>query len=166
MDDKNTICSFENLYRAYKRAKAGKGFNSSCARFQSMALEGVHMLKNQLEALEYAVSSYNEFKVYEPKERVIKSCTFKDKVVQHCLCDEVLHPKLSKEFIRTNYAGQIGKGTLFGMDCLREHMQIFYKAHGLNGWILKCDITKFFYQIDHEILKDIVDYHFPDEYTT
>lgn len=30
--------------------------------------------------------------------------------------------------------------------------------------ILKCDIRKFFYQIDHEILKQIVDYHLPDEY--
>lgn len=30
---------------------------------------------------------------------------------------------------------------------------------------MKCDITKFFYQIDHEILKDIVDYHFTNKYT-
>ena len=41
----------------------------------------------------------------------------------------------------------------------------FYEEHGLDGWILKCDIKKFFYRIDHEILKRIVDYHFPDEYT-
>ncbi len=165
MDDKNIICSFENLYRAYRKAKAGKGFNNSCARFQSMALEGVHTLKEQLENQTYQMNQYNEFKIYEPKERVIKSCSFKDKVVQHCLCDEVLHPRLEKEFLRTNYAGQIGKGTLFGMNCLKEHMQSFYMEHGTDGWILKCDITKFFYQIDHEILKDIVDYHFADEYT-
>lgn len=164
MDDKSIICSFENLYRAYRKAKAGKGFNGSCARFQAMALEGVHKLKEQLETQTYTVSPYNEFKVYEPKERVIKSCTFKDKVGQHCLCDEVLHPRLAGEFIRTNYAGQVGKGTLFGMDFLKDQMIAFYREHGLDGWILKCDITKFFYQIDHEVLKDIVDYHFGDEY--
>ena len=111
------------------------------------------------------MSSYNEFKVYEPKERVIKSCSFKDKVVQHCLCDNVSHPQLSDEFIRTNYAGQAGKGTHFGMDCLKEQMLRFYNQNGIDGWILKCDIKKFFYQIDHEILKDIVDYYFNDEYT-
>lgn len=166
MDDKSIICSFENLYKAYKKAKAGKSFNGSCARFQTMALEGVHTLKEQLENQTYRMAPYNEFRIYEPKERVIKSCSFKDKVVQHCLCDEVLHPRLAREFIRTNYAGQIGKGTLFGMECLKWHMQSFYREHGLDGWILKCDITKFFYQIDHEILKDIVDYHFPAEYTT
>lgn len=165
MNDKSIICNFENLYKAYRKSKAGKGFNGSCARFQTMSIEGIHLLKEQLENQTYRMNPYNEFKVYEPKERVIKSCSFKDKVVQHCLCDEILHPRLAKEFIRTNYAGQIGKGTLFGMDCLREHMMSFYQKHGLNGWILKCDISKFFYQIDHEKLKDIVDYYFNDEYT-
>lgn len=164
--DKDIICNFENLYRAYKKAKAGKGFNSSAIKFQNMSLEGVHILKEQLENQTYRMKPYNEFKIYEPKERVIKSCSFKDKVVQHCLCDEILHPSLSREFIRTNYAGQIGKGTLFGMNCLKEQMLDFYEKHGADGWILKCDITKFFYQIDHEILKDIVDYHFADQYTT
>lgn len=163
--DKDVICDFENLYRAYKKAKAGKGFNGSSAKFQTMNLEGLHILKEQLENQTYRMNPYNEFKVYEPKERVIKSCSFKDKVVQHCLCDNVLHPRLANEFIRTNYAGQIGKVTHFGMDCLKEQMLDFYNQHGIDGWILKCDITKFFYQIDHDILKDIVDYYFQDDYT-
>ena len=163
--DKDIICDFGNLYKAYRKAKQGKRNNGSCAKFQNMNLEGLHLLKEQLENQTYRMNPYNEFKVCEPKERVIKSCSFKDKVVQHCLCDEILHPQLSKEFIKTNYAGQIGKGTHFGMDCLKEQMIDFYNMHGLDGWILKCDITKFFYQIDHEILKDIVDYYFDDEYT-
>lgn len=162
--DKEIICSFENLYKAYRKAKAGNGYNSSCAKFQNMSLEGVHLLKEQLENQTYRMNPYNEFKIYEPKERIIKSCSFKDKVVQHCLCDEILHPRLSKEFVRTNYAGQKGKGTHYGLNTLKEQMLEFYKIHGLDGWILKCDITKFFYQIDHEILKDIVDYHFTDDY--
>lgn len=45
-------------------------------------------------------------------------------------------------------------------------MKLFYQRHGVDGWILKCDIRHFFYEIDHEILKDIVDYFFPDPYTT
>lgn len=163
--DKDVICDYGNLYKAYRKAKSGKKHNSSTAKFEAMSLEGLHMLKEQLENRTYRMNPYNEFKVYEPKERVIKSCSFKDKVVQHCLCDDILHPRLRYEFIKTNYAGQLGKGTHFGMDCLKEHMLEFYNQHGLDGWILKCDITKFFYQIDHEVLKDIVDYYFDDEYT-
>lgn len=161
---KDIICNFENLYESYRKAKAGKKFKGSAARFQMMSIEGIHMLKEQLENKTYKMSPYNEFKIYEPKERVIQSCSFKDKVVQHCLCDKVLHPVLKNQFIECNYAGQIGKGTLFGMNKLKEHMQEHYSHHGLNGWILKCDIKKFFYEIDHEILKQIVDYHFQDEY--
>lgn len=162
--DKDIICDFDNLYRAYKKAKRRKGFNSSSARFQMMTLEGVHLLKEQLEDQTYRMAPYNEFKIYEPKERVIMSCSFKDKVVQHCFCDNILLPRLADVFITDNYAGQIGKGTLFGMDRLREHMLAYYKEHGTEGWILKCDIRKYFYTIDHEILKRIVDEYFPDSY--
>ena len=163
--DKEIICDFENLYRAYRKAKAGKGFNGSATRFQMMTLDGVHQLKEQLENKTYQIAPYNEFKIYEPKERTIQSCSFKDKVVQHCLCDNVLHPRLKEVFIEDNYAGQIGKGTLFGMDRLKKHMLDHYEKHGIEGWILKCDISKFFYSIDHKILKEIVDTYFPDEYT-
>ena len=163
--DKDIITDFSNLYRAYRKAKSGKKFNSSTAKFSTMALEGIITLKEQLENQTYRMSPYNEFKIYEPKERVIKSCSFKDKVVQHCFCDNVLLPRLEKVFIKDNYAGQIGKGTLYGMDRLKHHMLRHYKKYGASGWILKCDITKFFYSIDHEILKDIVDYYFTDEYT-
>lgn len=162
--DKDIICSFDNLYRAYKKAKSGKGFNGSAARFQMMTLEGIHLLKSQLENRTYQMAPYNKFSIYEPKEREIQSCSFKDKVVQHCFCDNVLLPKLSNVFINDNYAGQIGKGTLFGVDRLKWHMLDYYQKHGCDGWILKCDISKYFYSIDHEILKDIVDYYFSDEY--
>ena len=163
--DKDIICNYENLYRAYKKAKLGKSSNGSCSKFKNMSLEGIHILKQQLENQTYQMTPYNEFKIFEPKERLIKSCSFKDKIVQHCLCDEILHPRLSETFIKTNYAGQIEKGTHFGMDCLKEQMCTFYQKHGTDGWILKCDIKKFFYQIDHEILKDIVDFYFSDDYT-
>lgn len=163
--DKDIITNFENLYRAYRKAKRGKSRNGSCARFQNMSLEGIHILKEQLENQTYQIGKYSQFKIYEPKERVIMSCSFKDKVVQHCLCDNILHPRLRNVFIETNSAGQIGKGTLYGMNKLKEQMLSFYGEHGIDGWILKCDITKFFYSIDHEILKDIVDYYFKDEYT-
>lgn len=163
--DKDIITDFENLYRAYVKAKSGKRKNGSCAKFQTMSLDGLNLIRDQLLDETYNVSPYNQFMVREPKERVIKSCSFKDKVVQHCLCDNILHPYLRNVFIKGNVAGQIGKGTLFGMDILKENMLDFYEKHETSGWILKCDIKKFFYEIDHEVLTDIVDYYFDDPYT-
>ncbi len=48
-----------------------------------MALEGLHELKSQLENQTYSMTPYHTFRIYEPKERLIESCSFKDKVVQH-----------------------------------------------------------------------------------
>lgn len=150
------------MYRAFRRAKRGKGFKRSSARFDAAALDGIQTIIQQLQDHTYRVSAYTEFKVYEPKERVIQTASFKDKVVQHSLCDNVLMPKLQKLFILDNCAAQVGKGTLFGLNRLSEQMEQFYAQYGGTGYILKCDIRKFFYSIPHEQLKDIVHYHFLD----
>lgn len=162
MGNFENVTGFGNLYRAYRRAKAGKGYRNSSARFTVASLDGVHTLKQQLESSRYKISNYHRFTVYEPKKRLIEACEFKDKVVQHSLCDNVLLPILKSEFIDRNFAGQIGKGTFYGLDFLKRDMEQFHKEHGMNGWFLKCDITKFFYNIEHGKLKDIVDYHFPE----
>lgn len=162
MTDFEKVIDFENMYRAYRRSMCGKGYKKSAAKFNVMALEGIHALIEQLKNKTYRISPYNEFKVYEPKERIIQTTSFKDKVVQHSLCDNVLLPRLQEVFIYENCAGQIGKGTLFGLDLLKQHMQAFYKRYRREGYILKCDVSKFFYNISHEPMKDMIRYYFKD----
>ena len=160
MTDFEKVTDFHNMYRAFRKAKRGKGYKKSSARFNLVALDGIHSLIQQLQNKTYRVSDYTEFKVYEPKERTIQTSSFKDKVIQHSLCDNVIMPRLENVFIYDNCAAQKGKGTLFGLDRLSEQMQQFYEKYGFQGYILKCDITKFFYNISHRQLKDIVEYHF------
>ena len=162
MTDFEKVTNFNSLYKAFKKAKAGKGYKTSSARFETRALDGIHRLKALLESRQYTVSDYNRFYVYEPKQRLIEAAAFKDKIVQHSLCDNVLLPRLKDEFIQNNFAGQKGKGTLFGLNTLKVHMQEFYNQYGMNGYILKADVTKFFYSIDHSILKSILRNYFTD----
>lgn len=161
--DFEKICDFGNLYKAYRKVKTGKGFNKSSMKFQMAALDGIHQIKRRLETKTYQISPYHQFTIYEPKERIIKACSFQDKIVQHSICDNVLLPNLKTEFIQTNYAGQIGKGTLYGLDCLKAQMQLAYHKYGYDCWIIKADISKYFYSINHDILKDIVKYHVNDD---
>lgn len=156
------VVDFGNLYQAYIKSKSGKGFCKSRQKFQLAALDGIHQIKRRLETKTYTVSKYNEFIIYEPKERIIKAGSFVDKIVQHSLCDNVLIPILSKEFIQTNYAGQLSKGTLYGLDCLKSQMYLAYCKYGYDCWIIKADISKFFYNINHDILKDTIDYFVKD----
>lgn len=156
------VTNFDAIYSAYKKAKRGKGHNQSRLKFEMAALDGTLQIKRLLETKRFTVSPYNQFKIFEPKERVIEAGSFKDKIVQHSLCDNVLLPTLQSEFIQTNVAGQIGKGTLYGLDCLKAQMLLAYNKYGYDCWIVKADITKYFYSIDHEILKDIVRYFVSD----
>lgn len=161
--DFEKITDFGNLYQAYKKSKSGKGFSKSSQQFQVVALDGIYQIKRRLETKTYKVGKYNEFTVYEPKERIIKAGSFVDKVVQHSLCDNVLLSRLKTEFVPNNFAGQAGKGTLFGLDWLRAQMYLAYNKYGYDCWIVKADIKKFFYNIDHDTLKDIVRYFVQDD---
>ena len=162
MTDFEKVTDFNNMYQAYRRARRGKGYKKSSARFDVAALDGINALIAQLKDKTYRVSPYNEFKVYEPKERLIQTTSFKDKVIQHSLCDNVIMPRLQSVFIHDNCAGQRGKGTLFGLDRLSEQMQEFHRKYSFDGYILKGDIAKFFYNIEHEPLKEMVRYYFRD----
>ena len=119
-------------------------------------LEALNLLSYQLQTKKYTLSPYNTFEVYEPKRRVVMSNSYKDKVVQHSLCDNVLEPILTRSFITDNYASQVGKGTHYGLDRLRDFLRRFYRKNGIDGWILKADISKYFYSIRHDVLKSLI----------
>lgn len=163
MKDFEKVIDFSNLYRAYKKSKSGKHFRQSSGKFQIRCLDGINRIQKSLIEHTYTPSPYFEKYVYEPKKRLIKIAPFQDCVIQHSLCDNVLMPRLEQEFIENNFAGRIGKGTLYGINTLKSHMQSFYELFGDNGYILKADITKFYYSIDHEILKSMLEQFFDDE---
>ena len=82
--------------------------------------------------------------------------SFKDRVVQHCLCDYYLEELLEPKMIYDNCANRKGKGTHFGLDRLKDFMHKHYRKYGTNGYFLKMDISKYFYSIDKEILRKMV----------
>lgn len=155
MQEYEKIYDLENLYAAYLKARRGKRWKDAAVKFEVNLLEALLLLKKQLINRTYTLSPYNVFSVFEPKERLVMSNSYKDKVVQHSLCDNVLEPILTKSFIIDNYASQVGKGTDFGLKRLKYFLERFYRLNGsADGWVLKCDIRKYFYNIDHEILKE------------
>ena len=105
MTDFEKVYNFENLYRAYRKARRGKRWKGAAAKFEVNLLEALNLLSVQLQSHTYRLSPYNTFKVYEPKERVVMSNSYKDKVVQHALCDNVLEPRVRSTFITEGNVG-------------------------------------------------------------
>lgn len=147
----SNIYDFSNLLKAHRRARRNKRFKSDVVRFSQNVEEQVIDLQNQLIYGTYQVGNYYEFEVYEPKQRTIRALPFKDRVVQHALCN-ILTPLLENSMIYDSYACRKGKGAQRGM--LRAKQ--FIRREGPGGWIVKADVRKFFDSIDHEVLRRIL----------
>ncbi len=154
MNDFDRICDFQSLYRAHRAARLGKRVCRSVILFEMNLSERLTALSRALKDKTYRMSGYYFFKVHDPKEREIHALRYTDRVVQHALCDEVLGPLLERKLIFDNAACRVGKGTHFALNRVSGFFRDYYKKHGAEGWILKCDIRKFFDNIDHEILKE------------
>lgn len=148
------IFSFENLYKAYLYTRKGKRDKECVARYGYHALEATNYSKLLLKDKKYRVSDYYEFQVYEPKERTVMAPPFRDRVVQRCLCEQVLMPVIEKHLIYDTYACRKNKGTHAGLDRTEEFFRKYWRKNGIDGWVIKGDISKYFYSIKHEILKN------------
>ncbi|MBQ7588892.1 MAG: reverse transcriptase [Lachnospiraceae bacterium] len=156
------IYDFKNLYTSYKLAARCKRSKRDVIDFEYNLASNLWKLHYELKDGRYRLSGYYHFKIYDPKERDIQALYFKDRVMQHSLCDNVLRPYFENRLIYDCAACRQGKGTRFAVDRMTEFMRRFYGGHGTSGYILKCDIRKYFDNIDHDILKDRLK-RFPDD---
>ncbi len=138
------IVSFRNILKASKKARRGKRYNASTAAFEynleSNLLRIIEVLKNKT----YIPGAYCDFQIYDPKRRIISAAPYFDRVMHHALIN-VVEPIIGKSFIYDTYACIKGKGTHKAVLRYRD----FQKK---NRYVLKCDIKKYFENIDHEIL--------------
>ena len=156
-DVKENICSFENLYRSMYHCKKNVMWKDSVAGYVKNGLVNCHNLRKQLLEDSYKIDRYNLFTIYEPKERDIVSTRMKDRVFQRSLTDNYLYEKVTRSFIYDNGACQIGKGTDFSRDRLNCHLQRYFRKHGLEGWVLSCDIKNYFGSTPHATAKKAVE---------
>lgn len=139
------ICSLENLYVAAAKARKRKTRKGYVEDFGLRRERVIGQLQAELLEGLYRPSGYRQFRIYDPRERLISAAPFRDRVVHHALCN-ALEPLLSKRFVYDSYSCQKGKGTQLG----RERARQFTNRY---RYVLKCDVRKYFQSIDHGILK-------------
>ena len=162
---KNTFyknLTFEKLYLAHKRARNHKTYKSDVIEFEIDLERNLTFLLNDIANNTYRVGKYKEFKIYEPKERIIQALPYRDRIVHQWYVEEFIKPYILPRFINTNFACLENKGTHKAVEQLQNYMRIFKRNYG-DFWILKCDISKFFYNIDKNILFDILSKYIADK---
>lgn len=142
-----------NLRIAFKKAFKATKTGESLRYLFHLENELIY-LQQKLFAMAYKPEPYRYFMIYEPKEREISIAGFTDRIVHHALIN-ILEPIYEPMFIDQSYATRKNKG---------QHKAVFQAQKYLknNYWFLKCDIRKYFYSIDHEILLNIIGKHIKD----
>lgn len=79
---------------------------------------------------------------------------FKDRVVQWAIY-RVLNPYLERRYILDSYACRVGFGTHRAADRLQYWVRRLSRKHQ-RVYVLKLDISKYFYRVDHDILIGIL----------
>ena len=167
------IIDFENFLEADKNASQGKHYRDENLSFAAHREEEIIQLVNEntyypidgipgnpLEA-SYHVGKYRKKKIYEPKPRIIMALQYRDRVVQWAYYQK-LNPLFDRQYITHSYGCREGKGTTRA----RAQLQTWLRKASRSSkkwYVLKLDIAKYFYRIDHEILMKILSRHIKDE---
>jgi len=174
------VASFENLHRAYLKARKGKSGSAEALLFGYNLETELLLLQRELLGGDFCTGKYRNFTVFEPKRRVISALPFRDRVAQHAIC-AIIEPIFERKFIAGSYACRKGKGTHKAVRRLKAFISsagascqsansvgaageaLPLRKGGSAGacgakapYVLKCDIRKYFASVDHGILKKLV----------
>ena len=147
----NEIISLPNLYRAFETAKKGKK-KGRVISFEKNLHDNLWELYCELKNKIYVPKSYFTFYVTDYKKRKIMCPHFRDSVVQHAVfiyLEQIYEP----QFIYDSYACRKGKGT----HKASKRLKSFINKNSNQNYFMKCDISKYFYSIDHYQLKLIIE---------
>lgn len=158
----NKIVSFLNLKFIYRKIMVSTCHKEKLVRFELAFTSNMVKIYDDLKNKEYTHGDYNVFLIKEPKYRVIMSENMYDKIVNHLVSYFILIPCLEKKLIDTNVATRKGKGTKYGIFYLKKYLNKIKINHD-NVYVLKCDISKYFYNINHEILFSMLKEDIKDE---
>jgi len=158
-DDFNLVANIDNLYEAFKSSMRGVSWKESIQRYEANAMRNIIESYRKLHDGENMHRGFVEFILNERgKIRHIRSVHISERVIQKCLCDKILTPIFTNSLIYDNGASIKGKGVHFAIRRFINHMTNFYRQNGNNnGYALSIDFTKYFDNIDHEILFEMID---------
>lgn len=119
--------------------------------FKEYSEANLLLVQEELRDCGYRIGPYREFTVYEPKARLISALDFKDRLVQHALCN-VVAPIFERGFLPYTFACRKGFGTHSGV----RHVQAALR-HTKAPYFLKTDYSKYFPSVDREVLHGMIE---------
>ncbi|MDO9580942.1 MAG: hypothetical protein Q7J06_10330, partial [Bacteroidales bacterium] len=129
----NKLCSFSNLFFAYKKARKGKtreiqrisgpqnfkeifrAKKNYVIEFEKDLNKNLIDLHNELKNQTYKPKPLETFILRDPKTRKISKSDFRDRIIHHAIVN-ILNPIFEKIFIYDSCANRTGRGNLFALN--------------------------------------------------
>lgn len=145
------VITDEHIKCAYQIIKKNTKHREKLLRYEMFYLSNILSIEYLLKEKRYTHGAYNIFLIQEPKYRIIMSENLSDKIVNHLISKYILQPTILPILISSNVATRKNKGSHAALNYFKYYVNKS-KNQSSKIYILKCDIKKYFYNIDHEIL--------------
>ena len=149
----NNILDIKVINDMYKKIKRNTKNKRKVEVFESNYVSNISYVKDILENKTYKVGKYNIFLIREPKLRIVMSQNIIDKLINHLVSKYFLVDIFESSLINENVATRLNKGTKEGINLTKKYLN---KVKDKRFYILKFDISKYFYNIDHKMIKNIL----------
>ncbi len=151
----------ENLLESWKEFLKGKHKRKDVQEFSLSLMDNIIQLHQDLANHTYNHGSYQAFRINDPKPRQIHKSLVRDRLLHHAL-HRMLYPFFDRTFVSDSFSCRIGKGTHKALNRFRQFGYKVSRNNTRTCWVLKCDIRKFFENINHEVLLAIFKEYIPD----
>jgi retron-type reverse transcriptase len=146
------ICSIENLNLADSIARKGKKNKPEVIEHDRIREQNIKDLQVILINKAYKTSGYTTFPIYEPKERIISRLPYyPDRIVHHAIMT-ILEPIFVSTFTTDTYNCIKKRGIHAAAKAVKRKL----KDTPGTRYCLKLDVKKFYPNVDHEILKQLL----------
>lgn len=129
-------------------------------KFENNYVSNMIYIKKILEEKNYTPGRYNIFLIKEPKLRIIMSQNIIDKIINHVVSQYFLINIFESSLVEENVATRKNKGTKEGIVLLKKYLN---EIKNEKFYVLKFDISKYFFNLNHEIIKELLEHKIKDK---
>ncbi len=142
--------SFKNIYNSYIECRKNKRNTRNALTFEMDLMQNLWQLHDDLNSRRYQIGKSICFLTTSPKLREVFAADFRDRIVHHIVVRE-LDKIYGPGFISDLYSNRKNRGIHKASKKAQSYMNATY-----GGYYLQLDIKGFFYNIDKNILYDIL----------
>jgi RNA-directed DNA polymerase len=149
------ICSIENIEKAFKNAKKGKSHYGEVKKINKNTSQYFNELHQILISGNFKNSKYQVItkKTGGKIRDLYKLPFYPDRIAHHCIV-QILAPIWTSLFIRDTYATIPNRGVHDGVKRVKKALKNDPKN---TQYCLKIDVRKYYPNVNHEILKNILE---------